>query len=95
MSMRVMMRIDIIMMRNICLLQTPHNHTFSSIYSHTHKHLMIDLLDRIGLIFLVLLLVVGAPILVAKGNVYRNAECRSNGGKVVVFQNRAPACILP
>ena len=56
---------------------------------------MIDLLDRIGLIFLVLLLVVGAPILVAKGNVYRNAECRSNGGKVVVFQNRAPACILP
>lgn len=57
--------------------------------------MMIDLLDRIVLVFLVLLLVVGAPILVAKGNAYRNVECRSNGGKVLVFQNRAPACILP
>lgn len=56
---------------------------------------MIDLLNRVGIVALALLFIVGAPILAEQGRAHRNAECRANGGKVVVFQNRAPGCILP
>jgi hypothetical protein len=56
---------------------------------------MIDLLDRVGIVALALLFIVGVPMLASKGNAERQAECRANGGKVVVFQNRSPGCVLP
>ncbi len=54
-----------------------------------------SILDRVGFISLSLLLIVGVPVMVAQGNAERNSECRANGGQVVVFQNKAPGCILP
>ncbi len=56
---------------------------------------MIDLLNRVGIVALALLFIVGGAHLAAQGNAHRNAECRANGGKVVVFQNRPPGCVLP